>query len=42
MKKGNSEIVFYLSILKLMKEKLDRSKIDFLMRQSKLLGKDNA
>jgi hypothetical protein len=28
--------------LKLTKEKLDRPKIDFLTRQSKLLGKDDA
>jgi hypothetical protein len=28
--------------LKLIKEKLDRPKIDFLVRQSKLLGRDNA
>lgn len=27
--------------LKLTKEKLDRPKIDFLLRQSKLLGKDD-
>jgi hypothetical protein len=42
LKKGDTEIVFNISSLKLTKEKLDISRVDFLMMQSKLLGKDNA
>ena len=40
--KGEADRVFDVGSLKLTKEKLDRPKIDFLLRQSKLLGRDNA
>lgn len=42
LKKGRSGMVFDVYDLKLSKEKLDRPKIDFLPRQAKLLGRDNA
>ena len=41
-KKGEDCRSFDVTRLKLTNEKLDRPKIDFLMRQSKLLGKDDA
>ena len=38
LRKGDIKRAFDISSLKLTNEKLDRPKIDFLMRQSKLLG----
>jgi hypothetical protein len=40
LRQGDTTRVFDVSSLKLTQEKLDRPKIDFLVRQSKLLGRD--
>jgi hypothetical protein len=42
LKKGRFNRDINVGELKLTKEKEDRPKIDFLVRQSKLLGKDDA
>ncbi|USP73293.1 glycoside hydrolase family 47 protein [Curvularia clavata] len=42
LRKGDLERTFDAANLKLTKESLDRPKIDFLIRQSKLLGRDQA
>ena len=42
LRKNNTYHTPDLASLKLTKEELDRPKIDFLMRQSKLLGRDGA
>ena len=42
LRKGKVDRAFDVRNLKLTREKLDRPKIDFLVRQSKLLGRDNA
>lgn len=39
-REGDTSHVLDVGNLKLTEEKLDRPKIDFLMRQSKLLGRD--
>ena len=41
LEESEADFVFDVGNLKLIKEKLDRPKIDFLVRQSKLLGRDN-
>jgi len=42
LRKGDMEQVLNVDNLKLTKEGVDRPKIDFLIRQSKLLGRDKA
>ncbi|RYN31603.1 hypothetical protein AA0115_g4010 [Alternaria tenuissima] len=42
LRKGDIQRIFDVDNLKLTKESLDRPKIDFLIRQSKLLGRDEA
>lgn len=42
LKKGDVDKTFNVEDLKLTNEKFDRPRIDFLVRQSKLLGKDDA
>ena len=41
LKRGNTRLKLDLSEKKLSKEELDRPKVEFLMRQSKLLGMDH-
>jgi hypothetical protein len=42
LRKGDVERLFDVGNLQLTKERVDRPKIDFLIRQSKLLGRDEA
>ena len=42
LRRGRMSSRIDVGSLKLTQEKLDRPKVDFLMRQSKLLGKDDA